>query len=298
MIILGIYALFSILYTIYVKTGKLESMKRCKRNIKVFVYRFKHNFSKELSLQLKDINTYHKLLYIDSRKRFLILAVVLSLVYIMMVPPNQNKILQFFAILSLFTIFYGIGVYMNYSPKDVFHSYMIYGLKIIIILSYSLGFLVNYLEFGENMLLLYSSLLFPLIYSFILMKNVMDYFTPILFQLFNFICILGMVLFFLGLAFGSYYLHNNEIYQLFSPQEVNQIMNKGDINQVIFMVYKGLSPFYSFPSSINIENPLTYVPFIEFIVGYIFNAAFVGFFISYLVSKLINREQEKAIQGS
>ena len=296
--ILGIYALISTIYTLYIKIRNLESFNRFNSRRKRFVENFKYQLSKDL-LKLKDPDTYDRLLYIKTQKHLLIVAGIFSLSYILFIPSSQNKLLQFFAIVSLSIIFYGIGVYMNHSSEDTYYRYMIYGIQLSIILAYSFSFLVGYLEFGENMILFISLLLFPLVYSFILLKNVMSNFKSTLFQLFNFIFILGAILFLWGLSFGSFYMHHNDVYELYSKKEIEHV-NNGDTSNIVFMIYKGLSPFYAFPDKkqISIEEPLTYIPFVEFVVGYLFNAAFVGFFISYLVSKLIIYEDKKTMSST
>ncbi|MBH0159154.1 hypothetical protein IHV10_22555 [Fictibacillus sp. 5RED26] len=291
-IVSSIYAIVSIFYTLSLRLEQFEWIIKRKNRVKVVSSRVKNNLSKEIQ-KLKNPNAYKKLLYINSKVHLLIIATILALGYITLVPPSNNIILKLLALICICILLYGLALYFNHLSKDTFENFSFYILKIFIIMTFSLAFVTNSLEFGGNLLFLGFSILFPLIYSFILMKSVMDHFKSILFQLFNFIFILGMVLFFWGLLFGSYYLTNNVVYQLFNEREYDQLMNHGDDSQIIFLVYKGLSPFYAFPASINIEQPLSYVPFIEFIVGYIFNAAFVGFFISYLVSKLIIREQEK-----
>ncbi|KSU79745.1 hypothetical protein AS030_21065 [Fictibacillus enclensis] len=122
----------------------------------------------------------------------------------------------------------------------------------------------------------------------------MDSFKSISFQILNFIGLLILVLFFLGFSFGSFYFEHNDVFKFFTDHEHTQLMQDDDmLFQFIFVTYKGLTPFYSLQTVV-LDQPLTYIPFIEYIVGIIFNTTYIGFLMSYLVSIILIREQEKA----
>ncbi|MDZ5711332.1 hypothetical protein UFB30_03810 [Jeotgalibacillus sp. HH7-29] len=144
------------------------------------------------------------------------------------------------------------------------------------------------MENEANFKVLVSVPLISLVYTFIFMKNVIETFNSFLFYSINFLLIMLITMFIVGVNFGTFYFFNNERFGFYTSEDIEMVNSGETLFALLQLSYKGIGPFYTFPA-LNINQSSTlidYTPLMEFIIGSMFNLVIVGFFISYSVSKI------------
>ncbi|WP_405141340.1 hypothetical protein MHI48_18180 [Paenibacillus sp. FSL H7-0942] len=201
--------------------------------------------------------------------------------------PNNIVEKQFIGILVI-VVFIGIGIFIE-RRIGRFYNQGFYFLKVLIVLNYPLVTFQSYLD-NINIIGLFVTVIITIGYTSALIKNSIEIFNSLLFQYFNFIVVLILLnLLIIGLCFGLYYLNYNEVFQFYSEYEVKKI-NDGGLKYISYVIYVGISPFFSFPGQINLNHEIIhFVPLIEYLLGYLFNLSIVAFFISYSISKYFER---------
>lgn len=222
----------------------------------------------------------------SQKQRFVFYALPISV--ILSVPLNFiqfNKFTIWAGFVCIFITLLGIAKYLGRNFEgywlDKIHSYF---LKICIFTVYSLGFLGGYLEKPDNDMLFIISLVTTIIFSVYILKSIMDGFHNIEFCVANFLLIYFFDLIVIGLYFGFFYLHNNEIFKLYS--NIKQYDSYSLFN-ILSIGRTGLSGLYTISTSdISIDSLKGFVPLSEYMFGAVFNVGIIGFFISYMASKI------------
>lgn len=204
--------------------------------------------------------------------------------------------------IAISIILSGIALFLHNSNFIGFEKWSMYFSKLYILLVFTMAGLDTYVKTTTSISALITSIGIPVIFSFLVMKSVIDSFKSYLFQAFNFILlILFFNLFFIGYTFGLYYGFNNTSFvdsngdYIFYQLEELELLNKSDwgLEEVLLITYEGIRPFYSLIEIGTDKGIVGYLPFFEFILGNIYNLTVIAFFISYSVSKLINRQELK-----
>lgn len=215
---------------------------------------------------------------------------------------TENNLVTTGLLVVILIVFLGISLFLHKSDFNGFDKWNMYFLKLIVLLIFTIVGLDSYVETTTSISSLVISIGIPIIFSFLIMKSVIDSFKSYLFQAFNFVVlILFFNLFVIGYTFGLYYGFNNGSFvsssgeYIFYKTEEIELLSKNTwgLEEFLLITYEGIRPFYSF-IEINTDNGVIgYIPFFEFILGNIYNLTVIAFFISYSVSKLINRQELK-----
>jgi hypothetical protein len=190
-------------------------------------------------------------------------------------------------------VLYGIGRFLTIP------SLLLYFMNVMIVLQYSIVFLqVNFSAQKTDPIMFVLSIAIPICYSFILLMNVIKLSNHILFTFLNIIGILSFVYSITGVIFGFHYFNYQSFYHMYSTETFDLFNNQAESIHLLYVIKIGLDPFFSLPNleKFSPSNPLTYVPFGEFILGVFFNILFVSFLISYFVSTFSGKgdtEKEK-----
>ncbi|MFC7391930.1 hypothetical protein [Scopulibacillus cellulosilyticus] len=144
---------------------------------------------------------------------------------------------------------------------------------------------VNIENNGGNLFSLLITVILTTIYSCLYLKFAIDSTRNWLFHIIIFLFMICWVFFIIGVAFGSYYLEHNDVFNMFSSKEVILLNHNFKWKHLYYMISMGLTPLFSLQSKFNIQNPLTLITLLEYLLGYIFTAIFVGFFVSYFSTK-------------
>lgn len=286
--------LFSIGFTILVKledfiANFLKSVKSVKKiiNREIIIQRGKLAFKK---IRSKIID----LIYLDSPNKWVIVLSGTSFLVIELLSDlpkdiSNNWMLKAISYICIAMLFYGVGYYIHYpAGVDLYIS------KLLIILIYILTFLQSFLENLHSVQHLLIIIFISIAYTFAFIKNVIDSFNSFIFQFLNFIVVLLFLNFIIiGLTFGFFYINNYETYSYFSQTDYENIMMNDKLTNLYYVIYIGMVPFFNFPSDLDQSNNiLSYIPLFEHLIGYIFNLLIIGFFVSYSVSKLIERKKD------
>lgn len=247
----------------------------------------------------KPIDLFLRFAFLDSKLKYLISLYLLSgssvlLATEMNYQPKEKFILILLVFATLF-MFIGICHFIHYSHRDKFINRGIYGMKLCIIIVYPLVAFNNFLS-DINIVSLFLTILFSLIFTILFIKNIIDSFKPFLFQLINFlILIIAMNILYIGLSFGMFYLNNNSVFSYFSEENHSVIIDSSSWNNLYFIIYKGLDPFFGYPDNLKYEvQPIYYIPLVEHLIGYMFNLIIIGFFMTYSISIMLERRKTNA----
>ncbi len=289
----------SYLLTIWIRTKDFfKFIKKIKESRQVKSANSVNAHLRNRSVKNQLLNGFLDLLYVNSRAKLLGSFFILMFSGAILLSKNNyttsNSFERTVIIIMIVYIFIGIGLYIHKSFEDLLNDSLFYFLKLSIVIMYPLVTFQLLLNEIDNLTILFLAITLSIGYSFALIKNVIDSFKSLLFQFINFICILLILnLSFIGLTFGMFYINTNNFFSFYTEDQLN-IINNGGLGYISFVIYKGLSPFFSFPGDIKISNDfIVYVPFIEHLFGYLFNLTIIGFFISYSVSKYFERRSNK-----
>jgi len=186
----------------------------------------------------------------------------------------------------------GIAKYLGQKfERYWFLKVNLYLLELCIFLIYTLSFLMEYYKDPSNKFLFIISLLATIVFSIHFLKSIIDGFQNISFYVINFIFIYLYDILMVGLYFGYYYLDNNAVFKLFAD------IKQYDSNDIVFalsVIQKGLLYFYSLPgSNLGYNSLMDFVPFFEYLFGAVFNLGIIGFFVSYMASKIFKTSEKK-----
>lgn len=180
-----------------------------------------------------------------------------------------------------------IGLFFFFLKQSKYDNDSLYFLKLLILVQLSFSLLLLTFENNANFVFTLITVIFTFVYSLSLIASVLKDFENKWFHLFNMIFVTCLIIFVTGMSFGGYYFSQNEIFGFFSPSEFNLMLNieKVDEKFLLFIIYKGLIPFHSSFEQIqlSLEHPETFMLLFENVLGFIFYAIIISFFISYLV---------------
>lgn len=246
-------------------------------------------------------------LYLNSFKKWRIWLYLISATFILLLSfngyadaANTNKASTIIVLIAVIIFMVGLGEFLHSLKFEGFVGLLFYISQLLILFIYMLTFIMGYLEDVSNVWVLIIIVIMFIAYSFLFVKNVVDSFKSFLFQFLNFIFILlfsNMIG--IGLTFGAFYLENNEVFGLFSENDLSFLnsthledsFDRQSLNALL-IIYKGLDPFFNFPSELAVEHGfMGFIPLIEHIIGSVFNLFIIGFFVSYSVNKLFERKE-------
>lgn len=295
--------LFAILLGILINTIMRFTQKI---TLKIKIWRGKEVLNKKLSKPVINWEVeLEELIYLNSIGKSFVWLLVLSLCLLEIfddpVRFNTNNIfLKVTMAMVISIIFLSIALFLHHSKFEVIGKWNAYLLKLCTLFIFTLSALDGYAGGVTSIGALVISISIPIIFSFLIMKSVIDSFKNYLFQAFNFIFLILIVnLFCIGYTFGLYYWVNNSEYidfdgdyTFYQSEEMTMLENKvWGLQEFLLLTHKGIKPFYTLVE-INTSKGVTgYLPFFEFILGSIYNLTVIAFFISYSVSKLINRQE-------
>ncbi|KON88918.1 hypothetical protein AF332_20390 [Sporosarcina globispora] len=225
-----------------------------------------------------------------------IFILTVSFIVVIVETPIESKIPGFINLILFLIFLIGLGKIFTYSSNNSFINFLNWLFRVLLLITFTLGFLNVYLENPLNFRFLIVLTIFIIIFSVILITNALKNFNNMIFQLLNFIFGYGLILCVAGIGFGLFYLEYNDVFNLYTLEEYNKIMfhSNSSLTTYLFIIYKGLIPFYSFPSSgIILEQPITLILLCEYIIGFVFNVIIIGFFVSYFVTKFSKRNEEQ-----
>ncbi|MGE7811263.1 hypothetical protein [Lysinibacillus capsici] len=274
--------------------------------LKIKIWKGKEVIEKKLSKPVTDWEVeLEELIYLNSVGKSFVWVLVLSLCILEIFDDPErfntnNVFLKVTMVMVISIIFFSIALFLHHSKFEVIGKWNAYLLKLCTLFIFTLSALDGYARAVTSISALVISISIPIIFSFLIMKSVIDSFKNYLFQAFNFIVLILIVnLFCIGYTFGLYYwVNNNEFidfdgeYTFFQSEEMTMLENKEwGLKEFLLLTHEGVKPFYSLVE-INTDKGVTgYLPFFEFILGSIYNLTVIAFFISYSVSKLINRQE-------
>lgn len=168
-----------------------------------------------------------------------------------------------------------------------------YIFKISFFVVFAFTFIQDSFKDISNIKFLFIGLSIILFFSVYLLKHIIDYFKSTVFFIVNFLLIYLFNIALIGLCFGYYYLTKNGVYNLFD----NPIsyLNSSDLVTVMSVIFKGLTYFYSSPISTFTKDIDHLVPFFEYVFGYVVNIGIIGFFLSYVASKVYSNKKDKKV---
>ncbi|MFA6807761.1 MAG: hypothetical protein WCR27_02090 [Eubacteriales bacterium] len=292
-----IYCLISLIYSAYLCISralisgrqKLTELEVTKNSLKI---------PANLYEKLKGLNRSHiKSFILDSitlnskqKKRLIIYALPIS--FILSIPSSfiqLNKYTTLIGFLCVLIALLGIGKYLGRNFKDhLVDKFIDYYIKVSIFIAYSLGFFIGYLENSNNNMFFVISLISTVIYSVYILKSIIDGFENIGFCVINFLLIYLYDLLTIGLHFGFFYLQNNDIFRLYSDIKMYESFN---LNTILSIIQTGLSSFYTLSSTVlGLNSWMNFVPLLEYVFGAVFNVGILGFFISYITSKIFAKQ--------
>ncbi|MBY6053316.1 hypothetical protein [Cytobacillus firmus] len=299
-----ILATISLSYTLFIWTKNTlfvwtkKSYAHFKRSISYLKKReWISNFNNS-SLNLKLENVFPRVLLLKNKKEISTAIFILTVSFIVVIfeTPIESKIPGFINLILLIILLIGLVKFFTYSSNDSLINFQNWLWRVLLLIIFTLNFLKVYLEDPLNYRFLIVLTIFIIIFSVILIANALKNFNNMIFQLLNFIFGFGLILCVAGISFGLFYLENNDIFNLYTLEEYNKIMFHFDssLTTYLFIIYKGLIPFYSFPSSgITLDQPITLILLCEYIIGFVFNVIIIGFFVSYFVTKFSKRYEEQ-----
>lgn len=257
------------------------------------------NIKKISLLDLKLDQVFPRVLLLKNKKEisFTLFMLTVSFIVVVVETPIESKIPDFINIILFAIFFIGLGKFFAYSSNDSFINFYNWLMSVLILIIFTLSFLIVYLENPLNFRFLIVITMFIIIFSVILISTVLRNFNNMIFQLLNFIFGFGLILGTAGIAFGLFYLEYNDVFKIYTLEEYNTIMFdfNSSLTTYLFIIYKGLIPFYSFPSNgITLEQPITLILLCEYIIGFVFNVIIIGFFVSYFVTKFSKRNDEQS----
>lgn len=260
-----------------------------KRKLTIKKIRYKLNKIKRNKIQRYLLN----LVRIDSLKKLENVIFILSFAIILIFPNNLINI-KFFKIIlriCLTIVFIGIGKFLSLFNYDNFiYNIYFYALKLFIFVIYSVALLTGFLEKIDNQQLLIVSVIISLGYSICFLKGVIDGFYSLIFYIINLVFVYVYDLIIIGFSFGLYYLNKNDIFKFYNQSD---LYNNLTLQTLVSIIQKGLIYFFSFPTALDINSLDAAIPFLEYIMGTIFNLLIVSFFISYTASKSFNNHYNK-----
>ncbi|MGD6942670.1 hypothetical protein ACQCT6_11580 [Cytobacillus gottheilii] len=291
-------ATISLFYTLTVETKKVFAHFKISMS-HVTKRDWISNFKKFSLLELKLHQVFPRVLLLKNKKEisFTLFMLAVSFIVVVVETPIESKIPDFINIILLAIFFIGLGKFFSYSSNDSFTNSQNWIMSVLILVMFTLSFFIVYLENPLKIQFLIVITMFIIIYTVIIISTVLRNFNNMIFQLINFIFGFGLILCTAGFAFGLFYLEYNDVFNIYTLEEYNTIMFdfNSSLSSYLFIIYKGLIPFYSFPSSgITLEQPITLILLCEYIIGFVFNVIIIGFFVSYFVTKFSKRNDEQS----
>ncbi|MFB2515532.1 hypothetical protein [Lysinibacillus sp. OTC-L20] len=301
----GAFLILIILFGIFFNTVIIV----CKR-IKVKINRYS-------GIDEKDIFSYHlidnweleleKTLYLNTIGKWYIwlFTLAMCLVTIYDSPSKINSESKLFLLtmgIAVIVILSGIMWFLHNSSFSGFEKIGMYFIKIGILFSFTIAILDSDIKTVTSVESLFIGIAIPVLFSFLIMKSVVDSFkNNYIFQVFNFIILILLLNFFyIGFRFGLFYGVNNDQYLnangefiFFQKEDIYQLNSSSNwgLEEILLVTYKGIKPFFSFTEFKTGKDVIDFIPFFEFILGHIYNLTVIAFFVSYSVSKLINNQE-------
>jgi len=293
---LFLLCLISIIYSIYLFALKLwtyvrENIGKLKDS--------KNNLSSPVNLieKIKGVNRSQVKSYIlniitlNTKEKRLFVLYALPISFIFFVPSSFiqfNEYTTIIGFLCVIILLLGIGKFLGRNFKGHFIDRVSdYYFKVSIFVVCSLGFFLGYLENPDNSLYFLISLISTIIFSVYILKSIIDGFNHIGFCVLNILLVYIYDLLVIGLHFGFFYLQNNDIFNLY--QDIKQYEDFNLIN-IFGIIQIGLTNFYTLSSSFGNDSLVNFVPLFEYVFGALFNIGILGFFISYITSKIFAKD--------
>lgn len=277
--------------------SSIVRIERFVKILKINLRKFRKNRKKALTTSKKISSSLllEWIFYIGSFTKFKVYIFFFSLSSFVLITkinlPAESVAVTLITGFLVVIILIGISEFISYSYQDFQIDCLSYFIKFCIVIIYVTSLLNGYLSNLNNFPLLIVTIMISIVYTFSFLKNIIDSFRSFTFHFLNFIMLLIVMNFLvIGVAFGFYYLNKYDNYNYFTLEQYQSIYYSQDLRSLYHVIYKGLTPFFNFPDEIIQSDDLyQYIPFLQFILGYIFNLSFVGFFISYSAGKLLAR---------
>jgi hypothetical protein len=231
-------------------------------------------------------------LYIDTKLQFIstIMFLFLSIPSILSffsIKPNRYVALVIVAIVLVsFSYFFKV--------KNGLTFLLIKSVVLTILLSFIIAF---YLLYNSNIIILVISVVLILIYSLTLLKSIIDEVNSLWLHLIALIGIYSFAIACMGIVFGIFYISNNTIFMVSDSTNKSSLIfgvfsfiefSKESVTfpELVGIWQIGLYHFYQFTNiSVTSFDYRICIPFIEYIIGTVFNIGIIGFFMSYTSSK-------------
>lgn len=247
-------------------------------------------------------NVITSFLYISTKIQLIVIATfmfssILNILSFFSIKPNRYAVLAILAILLISFIYF-------FKVKDGLTFLVIKTAVLAILLSFIVVF---YFKYNSNIIVLVLSVVLILIYSATLLKSVIDEVNSLWLHLIALLWIYVFAIACIGLIFGMFYITNNTLFVTLDSTGKNLLIfgvfrfiefNKESVTtQELVSIWQiGLYHFYQFTNiSITSLDYRVCVPFIEYIIGTIFNIGIIGFFMSYTSSKAYENSCKKKI---
>lgn len=242
-----------------------------------------------------------QVLHINSLRKAIYVLYILSGSFVFFMANNKistSGIMSWISILAIVILFIGIGHFLHHSHNNFVPSFLSYLFKLMVVIIYPLVSFQTFIN-DINIVNLFLTVGLSLVYTVIFIKSLVDSFKSFAFQLINFlVLIITQNILYIGLSFGMYYLNYYNIYHYFTRDQYETVMSSEGFEQLYYVIYQGLTPFFSFPNNMKQESGfISYVPVVEHLIGYLFNLIIIGFFMSYSVSMLIERNKMKSLNS-
>ncbi|MGX8791836.1 hypothetical protein ACW0TQ_08650 [Oceanobacillus sp. M60] len=278
-------------------------IKKLKDNLNKGVTKRNRDLKKDFKTDLIKLkNMFFKFMRSYNKEKFHIIILVgppCSIIFLVQfkldvyMPYLINYFILIVFLIGLFSFFLNSG---KFSKLDQLDKLSLYFIKLMILFQFLLLFLSALYSNPENYKVLLFTVTFTVIYSLVLVISVLkDFKKRKWFQLFNMIGSIIIIISTLGMAFGAYYFSHNEIFGFFNSNEVDFISNGNMYIALLFLVYKGLLPFY-LPlenGQVTLEHPETFILLVESSLGFIINVVIIGIFVSYFSSFFQQEQTEK-----
>lgn len=231
------------------------------------------------------------MLYINSKDKFDMVLFGFSTSLILLIGNTQiiNMLPYFLRLALAIMFFYSLAKFFKVYPDEDF-KHLFLALKWCILIIFITSFFQNTIDLATTktptLFGLAVTMLFSISYTFFLISGVLKSFKNVMVQVFNVLPGLVLIWVVIGIVFGLFYLSNNEIFQLYSDKELLGLMNLSEVgmNEMFFIIYKGLIYVYKFPSKITVGQPILLIPFAQHVLGLTFHLIIISYFVSYFVS--------------
>lgn len=242
-------------------------------------------------------------LYIKTKLQFTVIILFMSLSIISIlsffqVKPNRYVVLIILIIVLLSFVYF-------FKIKNGL-EFLLAKIAVLTMLVYLI--VEFYLSNNNNIIVLISSVVLILIYSVTLLKSVIDEVKSLWLHLIALITIYTFAIACIGVVFGMFYILNANMFMVSGSNGEKSLIfgvfsfiefdkDSATIPEFVGVWQIGLYHFYQFTNiSITSFDYRVCIPFVEYIIGTVFNIGIIGFFMSYTSSKAYeNRDETKSI---